>query len=111
VHNYRFTARRQLRAEVPSLFSPTDSSGQCVKRPNFPAEASGDPVVIFDCNDVLVDSEPLATAIVSQESVRAGFPLTPDMIARYFTGRRPADMFADVEFATGRTDRIRCERR
>jgi beta-phosphoglucomutase-like phosphatase (HAD superfamily) len=51
-------------------------------------------VVIFDCNGVLVDSEPLATAIVSQEFIRAGFPLTPDMIARYFTGRRPADMFA-----------------
>jgi HAD superfamily hydrolase (TIGR01509 family) len=68
----------------------------------FPAEASEDPVVIFDCNGVLVDSEPLATAIVSQEFIRAGFPLTPDMIARYFTGRRPADMFADVEFATGR---------
>ena len=59
-------------------------------------------MVIFDCNGVLVDSEPLATAIVSQEFVRAGFPLTPDMIARYFTGRRPADMFADVEFATSR---------
>jgi HAD superfamily hydrolase (TIGR01509 family) len=59
-------------------------------------------VVIFDCNGVLVDSEPLATAIMSQEFVRAGFPLTPDMIARYFTGRRPADIFADVEFATGR---------
>jgi HAD superfamily hydrolase (TIGR01509 family) len=59
-------------------------------------------VVIFDCNGVLVDSEPLATAIVSQEFIRAGVPLTPDMIARYFTGRRPADMFADVEFATGR---------
>lgn len=59
-------------------------------------------MVIFDCNGVLVDSEPLATAIVSQEFIRAGFPLTPDMIARYFTGRRPADMFADVEFATGR---------
>ena len=59
-------------------------------------------MVIFDCNGVLVDSEPLATAIVSQEFMRAGFPLTPDMIARYFTGRRPADMFADVEFATGR---------
>jgi len=59
-------------------------------------------VVIFDCNGVLVDSEPLATAIVSQEFIRAGFPLTPDMIARYFTGRRPADMFADVEFATRR---------
>jgi len=50
-------------------------------------------VVIFDCNGVLVDSEPLATAIMSQEFTRAGFPLTPDMIAHYFTGRRPADMF------------------
>lgn len=59
-------------------------------------------MVIFDCNGVLVDSEPLATVVVSQEFVRAGFPLTPDMIARYSTGRRPADMFADVEFATGR---------
>ena len=59
-------------------------------------------MVIFDCNGVLVDSEPLATAVLSQEFMRAGFPLTPDMIARYFTGRRPADMFADVEFATGR---------
>ena len=59
-------------------------------------------MVIFDCNGVLVDSEPLATTIASQEFMRAGFPLTPDMIARYFTGRRPADMFADVDSATGR---------
>jgi HAD superfamily hydrolase (TIGR01509 family) len=62
----------------------------------------GDPMVIFDCNGVLVDSEPLATAIVSQEFMRAGFPLTPDVIARYVTGRRAADMFAEVEVATGR---------
>ncbi len=59
-------------------------------------------MVIFDCNGVLVDSEPLATAIVSQEFIRAGFPLTPDVIARYFTGRRPADMFAEVEIAARR---------
>ncbi len=59
-------------------------------------------MVIFDCNGVLVDSEPLATAIVSQEFMRAGFPLTPDIVARYFTGRRPADMFAEVEMAAGR---------
>jgi HAD superfamily hydrolase (TIGR01509 family) len=59
-------------------------------------------LVIFDCNGVLVDSEPLATAIVSQEFTRAGFPLTPDVIARYFTGRRPADMFAEVETAARR---------
>ena len=46
-------------------------------------------MVIFDCNGVLVDSEQLATAIVSQEFMRAGFPLTPDIVAHYFTGRRP----------------------
>ena len=56
-------------------------------------------MVIFDCNGVLVDSEPLATAIVSQEFMRAGFALTPDIVARYFTGRRQADMFAEVEIA------------
>jgi beta-phosphoglucomutase-like phosphatase (HAD superfamily) len=54
-------------------------------------------VIIFDCNGVLVDGEPLATAVRSQELMRAGLPLTPDMIA---IGRRPADMFAEVEFAT-----------
>lgn len=64
--------------------------------------ASGALVVIFDCNGVLVDSEPLATATVSQEFMRIGFPLTPDIVARYFTGRRPADMFAEVEIAAGR---------
>jgi len=59
-------------------------------------------VVIFDCNGVLVDSEPLATAVVSQEFMRAGFALTPDIVARFFTGRRPTDMFAEVEIAAGR---------
>jgi HAD superfamily hydrolase (TIGR01509 family) len=59
-------------------------------------------VVIFDCNGVLVDSEPLANATLSQEFTRAGFPLTPDVIAHCFTGRRPCDIFAEVENASGR---------
>jgi HAD superfamily hydrolase (TIGR01509 family) len=59
-------------------------------------------VVIFDCNGVLIDSEQLATEVVSQEFMRAGFALTPDVVARYFTGRRPADMFAEVELAARR---------
>jgi HAD superfamily hydrolase (TIGR01509 family) len=67
-----------------------------------PAEHRKKPVVIFDCNGVLVDSEPLATAVLSEEFNRAGFPVTPDIIARYFTGRRPAEMFAEVEIAAGR---------
>ena len=59
-------------------------------------------MIIFDCNGVLVDSEPLAATIVSQEFIRAGFALTPDIVARYFIGRRQADMFAEVEIAAGR---------
>ena len=59
-------------------------------------------MIIFDCNGVLVDSEPLATSIVSHEFMRAGFNLAPEVVARYFTGRRAADMFAEVELASGR---------
>jgi HAD superfamily hydrolase (TIGR01509 family) len=74
---------------------------RCV-RAGTTGHSIGAPVVIFDCNGVLVDSETLATAIISQEFMRAGFPLTPDIVARYFTGRRPTDMFAEVEIAAGR---------
>jgi HAD superfamily hydrolase (TIGR01509 family) len=63
---------------------------------------AGDSVVIFDCNGVLVDGEPIAHAVAAEEFVRAGVPLTPDLVARFFAGRRPADMFAIVEKATGR---------
>lgn len=59
-------------------------------------------MVIFDCNGVLVDSEPLAAQVASREFIRAGFALTPDIVARYFTGRRSADMLAEVEVAAGR---------
>ncbi len=59
-------------------------------------------MVIFDCNGVLVDSEPIAAAVAAEEFTRAGFALTPEIIARYFTGRRSADMLAAVEAATRR---------
>jgi len=59
-------------------------------------------MVIFDCNGVLIDSEPIAAAVAAEEFTRAGFPLTPEIVARYFTGRRSTDMFAAVEAATHR---------
>jgi HAD superfamily hydrolase (TIGR01509 family) len=59
-------------------------------------------VVIFDCNGVLVDSEPLAAAVAAEEFTRAGFAVTPEIISRYFTGRRAVDMCADMEAASGR---------
>jgi HAD superfamily hydrolase (TIGR01509 family) len=59
-------------------------------------------VVIFDCNGVLVDSEPLAAAVAAKVFARAGFALTPDTVTRYFLGRRPADMLDAVEATTRR---------
>jgi HAD superfamily hydrolase (TIGR01509 family) len=59
-------------------------------------------VIIFDCNGVLVDGEPITTAVAAEEFSRAGFPMTPLTIARFFTGRRATDMIAEVEAATGR---------
>jgi HAD superfamily hydrolase (TIGR01509 family) len=56
-------------------------------------------VVIFDCNGVLVDSELITAEVTAQEFTRAGFPLTPEIVARYFTGRRPTDMYAAIEQA------------
>jgi HAD superfamily hydrolase (TIGR01509 family) len=58
-------------------------------------------MIIFDCNGVLVDSEPIATSVAAQEFQRVGIHVTPDLVARYFTGRRPADMIAEVEQAVG----------
>jgi HAD superfamily hydrolase (TIGR01509 family) len=59
-------------------------------------------VVIFDCNGVLVDGEPISAAVAAEEFTRAGFPMSPQIYARFFTGRRAVDVFADVEAATGR---------
>ena len=58
-------------------------------------------MIIFDCNGVLVDSEPIAMSVAADELRGVGLRVTPEIVARYFTGRRPVDMFADVEAATG----------
>jgi HAD superfamily hydrolase (TIGR01509 family) len=59
-------------------------------------------LVIFDCNGVLVDSEPIASTVLAQLLTRAGFPVSADIMARRFHGRRPADIFAAVEAAMGK---------
>jgi HAD superfamily hydrolase (TIGR01509 family) len=59
-------------------------------------------VIIFDCNGVLVESERIAAAVAADEFTRVGIPITPDLVMRYFFGRRPADMFAAIEAATKR---------
>jgi HAD superfamily hydrolase (TIGR01509 family) len=59
-------------------------------------------VIIFDCNGVLVDSEQIAAAVAADAFTRVGIPITPELVTRYFFGRRPADMFATIEAATKR---------
>jgi HAD superfamily hydrolase (TIGR01509 family) len=59
-------------------------------------------VVIFDCNGVLVDSEPIASAVLAEAFTRAGFPVSANLVARRYHGRRPADVFASIEAAMGR---------
>jgi HAD superfamily hydrolase (TIGR01509 family) len=59
-------------------------------------------VFIFDCNGVLVDSESIVANVAAQELTRAGFAVSPEIVARFFTGRRPTDMLGDIETATQR---------
>jgi HAD superfamily hydrolase (TIGR01509 family) len=60
-------------------------------------------VVIFDCNGVLVDSEPIASSVLADALGRVGVAMTAEVVARQFHGRRHADIFATVEKSTGRS--------
>ena len=60
-------------------------------------------MVIFDCNGVLVDSEPIAHAVLADAFARGGISLSAEAVANRFHGRRPADVFAAVEGVTGKT--------
>src|SRR5260221_7489431 len=84
-------ANRPYRSEpITSCVPTTGQSGP-----------KGPRVIIFDCNGVLVDSAPIAMSVDAEELQDVGLRVTPEIVARYFTGRRPVDMFADVEAATG----------
>lgn len=58
-------------------------------------------MIIFDCNGVLVDSEPIAAAVAAHEFRSIGLRISPQAVARCFTGQRPRDMVAEVEKVTG----------
>jgi HAD superfamily hydrolase (TIGR01509 family) len=59
-------------------------------------------VIIFDCNGVLVDSEPMAADVLAATFKHAGVTTSAETVMRRFHGLRPADIFAAVEAATGR---------
>jgi HAD superfamily hydrolase (TIGR01509 family) len=59
-------------------------------------------MLIFDCNGVLVDGEVIAASVAAEEFARAGVPMSPELVAQFFTGRRAIDMISAVETASGR---------
>ncbi len=59
-------------------------------------------LLIFDCDGVLVDSEVLVCAAVSEELTRLGYPITPADVVRRFAGRPERDILAEVAGDWGR---------
>ena len=59
-------------------------------------------LVIFDCDGVLIDSEPVADRVVAEELAALGWPLTPSEAHRRFLGMRMEDMPPLIESALGR---------
>jgi HAD superfamily hydrolase (TIGR01509 family) len=51
----------------------------------------------------LVDSETVVASVAAKELTRVGFSVSPEVVARFFTGRRPSDMIVDIETATQRS--------
>jgi len=60
-------------------------------------------LVIFDCDGVLVDSEPIANAVMAEALTAQGWPLTgPESVAR-FKGGHMHQVHAALETELGRT--------
>jgi HAD superfamily hydrolase (TIGR01509 family) len=54
-------------------------------------------LLIFDCDGVLVDSEPLACKVDADVLTDLGLPYSADDIARQFVGKSMKDMIARIE--------------
>jgi HAD superfamily hydrolase (TIGR01509 family) len=59
-------------------------------------------LVIFDCDGVLVDSEPIANRVMAEAITEAGLPITTEECMAAFMGRRWEDSLASVEAKLGR---------
>jgi HAD superfamily hydrolase (TIGR01509 family) len=59
--------------------------------------ASGFQLVIFDCDGVLVDSEPIHLRLESEFLAELGWALTPEEVADRFMGRTAAEMMREIE--------------
>src|SRR5438105_2157455 len=58
--------------------------------------------VLFDCDGVLVDSEPITNGVLRDMLEELGWKLTPDECMRIFIGKALKDEAAIIEANTGR---------
>jgi HAD superfamily hydrolase (TIGR01509 family) len=58
-------------------------------------------LVIFDCDGVLVDSEPTSNRVLARAITEAGFPIGPAEVALAFEGMRLRDIQVEVERRLG----------
>ncbi|TAL03809.1 MAG: HAD family hydrolase [Rhodospirillaceae bacterium] len=59
-------------------------------------------LIIFDCDGVLVDSEPISNRVIVDLLAEAGWILSEDDSQRRFRGRRMDDVIAQIETHLGR---------
>jgi HAD superfamily hydrolase (TIGR01509 family) len=60
-------------------------------------------LIIFDCDGVLVDSEPIAHGLLAEMMTDLGHPMTTAESVQKFTGRSLADTLPLIEGALGRS--------
>jgi HAD superfamily hydrolase (TIGR01509 family) len=65
-------------------------------------ETSAAPLVIFDCDGVLVDSEPIANRVLAALLSGAGVPTTTEESMRRYTGRSLPEIIDGLEEELGR---------
>jgi HAD superfamily hydrolase (TIGR01509 family) len=58
-------------------------------------------LVIFDCDGVLVDSEPLSNTVLAAALTRAGLPTTPEQAVATYKGLHIRDVLQHAEQALG----------
>ena len=59
-------------------------------------------LVIFDCDGVLVDSEPIFSSAHAEILSQCGYRITPEIVGERFCGISDAEMLAAIEREWGR---------